>query len=597
MKAQSGSGKPSALKAWVRALELTTPIAKNPAVTLPVVIETLAERFGDALALADDNQRMSYRGLAERSRQYSRWGLRQGLESGDVICLMMANSAEYFATWVGLTRIGVIVALINTNLAGDALVHAIKCVGPRHVIVGAEFAETYTAIRTRIGAEVEAWMDGEAADGSRRIDQALEGEVGAVIEEAEYRRPTIADRALYIYTSGTTGLPKAAIVSHFQLMQWSYWFAGLMDTRASDRMLDCLPMYHSVGGVVAIGAVLVNGGSVVIRPKFSASRFWDEIAEWDCTLFQYIGELCRYLVNAPGNPRETGHRIRLGCGNGLRADVWEEFQRRFAIPQMLEFYASTEGNVSLYNCEGKPGAIGRVPGFLAHRSNVALVKFDYEAQAPWRSDEGLCARCAPSEIGEAIGKIFGDEGEEVSRFEGYADQEASEKKVLRNVFAAGDAWFRTGDLMRKDEQGYYYFADRVGDTFRWKGENVATLEVATKIAEYSGVLDAIVYGVDIPGNEGKAGMAAIVVSDGFDLAAFRQHLVTSLPEYARPLFLRICCAIATTATFKAKTQEMAREGYAPAIGDPVFFNDRSRQAFVKLDDELYGRLRAGEIRV
>ena len=286
------------------------------------------------------------------------------------------------------------------------------------------------------------------------------------------------DRALYIYTSGTTGLPKAANVSHFRLMQWSHWFAGMMDTRPNDRMYNCLPMYHSIGGVVAIGAPLVNGGSVVIRERFSASHFWDDVVEWNCTLFQYIGELCRYLVNSPPHPREAEHRLRLCCGNGLRPDVWEEFKRRFRIPQILEFYAATEGNFSLYNCEGKPGAIGRIPSFLAHRFPMALVKFDIETGEPIRNEEGFCIRCSANEVGEAIGKILDGGSSPGSRFEGYTDKEASDRKILRNVFMNGDAWFRTGDLMRRDENGYFYFVDRVGDTFRWKGENVSTTEVA-----------------------------------------------------------------------------------------------------------------------
>jgi fatty-acyl-CoA synthase len=296
-------------------------------------------------------------------------------------------------------------------------------------------------------------------------------------------------------------------------------------------------------------------------------------------------------------PREAQHRIRLCCGNGLRSDVWLEFKNRFRIPQILEFYASTEGNVSLYNCEGNPGAIGRIPSFLAHRSNLALVKFDVEAGAPMRDQEGYCLRCKPNEIGEAIGKIFEDGSNPTSRFEGYADQEASQRKVLRNVFVPGDVWFRTGDLMRKDDRGYFYFVDRVGDTFRWKGENVSTAEVGAKIATFCGVLEAIVYGVVIPGAEGRAGMVTVVVGNDFDLGAFREHLAENLPDYACPLFLRITDKIETTATFKSKTQQLAREGYNPvAIGDPVFFNDRLRRSFVKLDAELYERLRDGAIR-
>jgi fatty-acyl-CoA synthase len=590
--------KLSPLKAWVRALEMTEPIERNPTVTLPVVIDRLGEQFGNAIALIDEHEQMTYRDLSETSNRYARWSLGKGVAAGDVVCLLMSNCPRYLAIWLGITRMGAIVSLINTNLTGEALAHAINIVAPRHVIVGAEFSNAFAAIVPQLSSPVQTWIHGEGREDYKRIDLEVELESGRQLSDAECPPPRIADSALYIYTSGTTGLPKAAKVSNLRLMQWSYWFAGLMDTSSTDRMLNCLPMYHSVGGVVAIGAVLVKGGSIVIRPRFSASRFWDDIVEWDCTLFQYIGELCRYLVNAPSHPKEVQHHLRLCCGNGLRSDVWLAFQSRFRIPQILEFYASTEGNVSLYNCEGHPGAIGRIPSFLAHRSNLALVKFDIDEGHPIRDQRGFCVRCKPNEIGEAIGKIFEDGSLSTSRFEGYADPEASERKVLRNVFAAGDAWFRTGDLMRKDDRGYFYFVDRVGDTFRWKGENVSTTEVATKISSYPGVLEAIVYGVSISGTEGRAGMAAVVTGEDFDPGGFHRYLTKNVADYACPLFLRICEKIDTTATFKAKTQELARESFDPAkIKDPLFFNDRLRQAFIKLDTELYKNIQAGEVRV
>jgi fatty-acyl-CoA synthase len=245
-----------------------------------------------------------------------------------------------------------------------------------------------------------------------------------------------------------------------------------------------------------------------------------------------------------------------------------------------------------------PGAVGKVPSFLGHRSNLALVRFDVEAGEPLRNQKGFCLRCGPDEIGEAIGKMPESGSNLTGRFEGYADERASERKVLRNVFKVGDAWFRTGDLMRKDGKGYFYFVDRVGDTFRWKGENVSTAEVATKISAYSGVLEAIVYGVSIPGTEGRAGMAAVVAGKDFDLGVLYRHIAETMPDYARPLFLRICDRIETTATFKSKSQELAREGYNPDFaGGSVFFNDRARQAFVKLDGALYENLQAGEMRL
>lgn len=584
----------SALKAWVRALEKTEPIAANPGRTLPVLIDDLADAFGEAAALLTDTECVSYRDLAQKCRRYARWALRQGLARGDVVCLMMANCPDYMAIWLGLTRVGVTVALVNTNLVGEQLAHCIRIAAPGVIIVGEEYTEILAATLSVIAPQPRCWVHGGAASGFSRIDPAIQPLPCEPLQPAECPPPSIADRALYIYTSGTTGLPKAAHVSHFRLMQWSHWFAGMMDTRPTDRMYNCLPMYHSIGGIVATGAVLVNGGSVLIRPHFSAGHFWDDVAGGNCTLFQYIGELCRYLVNSPPHPRETDHRLRLCCGNGLRPDIWQSFQQRFHIPQILEFYAATEASFSLYNCEGMPGAIGRIPGFLAHRFPVALVELDRDTSEPLRNADGFCVRCPVGESGEAIGEISTGSG----RFEGYTDDNASEKKVLRNVFTVGDAWFRTGDLMRKDKRGFFYFVDRIGDTFRWKGENVSTTELAAAIAAAPGVAEAESYGVPVPGAEGRAGMAAITVAEDFDLAVFRRHLVERLPDYARPLFLRICGAIETTATFKPKKQQLAREAYDPDLtADPIYFDDRARGAFVILDAALYDRIQHGELRL
>jgi fatty-acyl-CoA synthase len=584
-------------KAWLRALELTAPIASHPHRILPTVIEELAEQFGEAPALLSDRECLTYRVLAERSNRYARWALDQRLAKSDAVCLFMPNRPEYMAIWLGVTRVGGVVSLLNTNLTGPSLAHCISLVAPKHIIVAAELVDPLTTALGDFPDGATIWAHATDHDHFPRIDRDIERYAGDRLSEAERPALSIEDRALYVYTSGTTGLPKAANVSHYRLMQWSLWFAGMMDTRSGDRMYNCLPMYHSVGGVVATGALLVGGGSVVIHDKFSARQFWNDVIRWDCTLFQYIGELCRYLLHTEPSPPETEHRLRMCCGNGLRPDVWNEFQRRFRIPKILEFYAATEGNVSLFNVEGKPGAIGRIPLFLAHRIPVELVKFDVEHEAPVRNDAGFCIRCAPNEVGEAIGKVLKDPSRLGSRFEGYTSREASEQKILRNAFEPGDAWFRTGDLMRKDEKGYFYFVDRIGDTFRWKGENVSTTEVSETIAGCPGVIDTVVYGVTIPGTDGRAGMAAVVVGENFDLSAFRQNL-ERLPEYARPLFLRIRGEVDTTATFKPRKQDLSREGYDPAvIRDAVYFNDPDRQAFVRLDAELCERVQTGRVRL
>jgi fatty-acyl-CoA synthase len=586
----------SAARAWLRALELTAPIVRTPDRVMSTVIEELAAQWGDAPALLSDRECLTYRALAWRVNQYARWALQAGVAKGDVVCLLMTNRPEYLAIWLGITSVGGVVSLLNTNLPGPSLAHCINVVLPKHIIVAAEFSDAAT-LPSLSGAPT-VWMHGGEDNSLRRIDMEIERISGEPLSKAERRSLTIEDRALYIYTSGTTGLPKAAKVSHARIMQWSHWFAGMMNAQPTDRMYNCLPMYHSVGGVLAPGAILVAGGSLVVREKFSAKQFWNDIGGWDCTIFQYIGELCRYLLHTPPSADESAHHLRMACGNGLAPEIWERFKERFSIPQILEFYAATEGGVSLFNVQGKRGAIGHIPAYLAHRFSPVLVAFDVESGEPVRNAQGFCIRCAANEAGEAIGKVVDDPSNIGSRFEGYTNPQASESKILRDVFEPGDTWVRTGDLMRKDEQGYFHFVDRIGDTFRWKGENVATSEVSEAICAFPGVKHANVYGVAIPATEGRAGMAAVVAEEPLDLAGFRKHLVSRLPAYARPLFLRIRDEVEVTGTFKYSKNDLVRQGYDPvACNDMLYFDNTESEAFTRLDKELYDRIQVGSIRL
>ncbi len=578
-------------RAWLKALETTARATRDPARTLARAAGDWAAAYGDAPAVLSDVEQLSFRALAERANLDSRWALAAGLAKGDVVALMMGARPEYFALWLGLTQVGVVVALLNVNLAGAALAHCVRVAGARAAIVAAPFAET--CADAFAGLPLEIWPHG-GADEARRVDLALPAFGGAPLDEGERRATTLADRALLIFTSGTSGLPKAAAISHHRVVAWGHWFAGLADMRADDRMYDCLPLCHSVGGVAALAAALVNGGSVVIADKFSASRFWSEVAHWDCTIFQYIGELCRYLVAAPPSAAEKAHRLRLACGNGLSADVWRPFAERFGVPQILEFYASTEGNLTLYNVEGKVGAIGRQPPFLAARDAIALARFDFDKEAPWRGPDGSSARCSVDEVGEALGRIGHEAGQ---RFEGYTEAAETERKVLRDVFAPGDAWMRTGDLMRRDREGFYYFVDRVGDTFRWKGENVATSEVAAALRRAAGVREAVVYGVAVANADGQAGMAALTIDGAPDLEA-KARAALALPRYARPLFLRITPALEATATFKPLKRALVAEGFDPArVADPLYVYDAEQEAYVALDAQRYAAIANGNARL
>lgn len=593
-EATQPGGRASAAKAWQRALELTAAIAAHPRRTLPALIEEGAARFGDAPALVSDEERLSYRALDARASQYARWALARGIGRGQAVGLLMANRPEYMAIWLGITRAGGTVALLNTQLRGESLAHCVRAGAPRHVIVGADLSQSLLAALEASGLDVEVWVHGEDAPGCRRIDLEIDRQAQGSLAPGDADAVTIDDRALLIYTSGTTGLPKAAYISHARLMQWTLWFAGMMETTPGDRMYNVLPMYHSVGGVLATGSVLAAGGCVVIRDGFSARRFWSDVVRWECTLFQYIGELCRYLLHSAPVPEERRHRLRMCCGNGLRADVWEQFAARFGIPRIFEFYAATEGNVSLFNVEGKPGAIGRIPGYLAHRFPVVLVRFDVQSGQPLRNAQGLCEPCAVNEAGEALGRIQSATSNIGARFEGYTSRDATEAKIVRDVFEPGDAWFRTGDLMRKDAAGYFYFVDRIGETFRWKGENVSAAEVAQALLAFPAVKDAVVYGVRVPGTEGRAGMAALVCGPDLDLADLHRHLEDCLPEYARPLFVRLCSAVPVTGTFKHATQALAEQAYDPrASADRVYF-DELRRRYIPVDQPLYDRIQVAD---
>jgi fatty-acyl-CoA synthase len=583
---------------WLRALELTRPIASNRNRIFPTVVDEVAALHGSKQALLSDRESLTYRELTDRANQYARWALKQGLAKGDVVCLLMNNRPEYLAIWLGITSTGAVVSLLNTHLAGPSLAHCIRVVSPKHIITAADCVDRVTAALPHLDSSPVTWVHGVGDTAHPRIDLELCHYSAEPLTPQERRETVIDDLALYIYTSGTTGLPKAARVTHARVMQWSHWFAGIMQAVPEDRMYNCLPMYHSVGGVQAPGAILVAGGTVVIREKFSASECWSDIRHWDCTLFQYIGELCRYLLHAPSSALETQHRIRLACGNGLAPEVWDAFKHRFSIPQILEFYAATEGNLSLFNVQGKRGSIGHVPGYLAHRFSPALVLLDIERGEPIRNEHGFCIPCATNQIGEALGKVVDDPASVGRRFDGYTSEEDSQKKVLRNVFEPGDIWIRSGDLMRKDEQGFFYFIDRVGDTFRRKGENVATSEVSAAICEFPGIRHANAYSVAVPGADSRIGMAALVADHSLDLVGFHQHLANRLPPYARPSFLRIRTGADLTGTFKYTNTELARQGYNPdIIADPLFFDLLESHAFVPLDRNLYDRIQTGQIRL
>ncbi len=587
-------------KGILRAVSRTKAVAQTPTSTVGDYLERWAATYADRPALIGQSESFTYRVLDARANRYARWALAQGFHKGDAICLMMPNRPEYVAIWMGFARVGVATALINTNLTGPSLAHCVAIVGAKAAIVETTLGPQFAGAREHIGADLAVFVHGEATGGEKRIDREVETFSEAPLAAHERPALTIDDSALFIFTSGTTGLPKAARITHSRVLRIMLGFAAAANAQRQDRMYNCLPMYHSNGGVIAIGVALSVGGSCYIRERFSASEFWSDAIQHDCTLFIYVGELCRYLLNTPPSPGDRAHRIRLCVGNGLRPDIFSAFKARFGIRDVLEFYAATEGNVAMFNFDSHPGAVGRLPGWAAKRFPVKAVAFDVDEGVEKRDVQGRCIECGVDEPGELLGEILDDPSKPAARFDGYADPAATRAKILHDVFKPGDSWFRTGDLLRRDARGYYYFVDRIGDTFRWKGENVSTTEVAETIAVFPGVLEAIVYGVAVPAHDGRAGMAALVVDNvaTFDLAGLRALIVERLPAYARPVFLRFRPKLDLTGTFKPKKTELVAQGYDPArADDPIFFDDRDQGVYSRVDADFVARVEAGAIQL
>ena len=577
-----------------RTLSRVKSIRPDSANLLCDDVEAAVAKWRERPALTFEGRTLTYGELDAMANRFANWGQTLNLRRGQTVALLMPNRLEYFIIWYGLSKIGVVTALINNQLSGLPLAHCLNISGASHVLLDDDTTPVFEAARPLLEKPLQQWVLGRVQGDQRDLTQALKSCSSLAPDRRIREDITARETAVLIFTSGTTGMPKAARINHMRAQLYMRGFAGSTGAVESDRIYVALPLYHATGGLCAMGAGLLNGGSIVLKRRFSASHFWPEVVAEGCTMFVYIGELCRYLVNQPPSEDETRHKIRLAFGNGLRPDIWPVVKQRFRIPDILEFYGATEGNVSLFNFDGKEGAVARVPKWLRSRFNVRVIQFDVEAEKPVRTASGFCIEAGANQVGECIGQI----GSEVrSQYTGYVDRAASEKKILRDVFKKGDAWFATGDLMRMDSEGYLYFVDRIGDTFRWKGENVSTNEVAERLQAAPGVLQANVYGVAVDGAEGRAGMAALVVDEGFSIAAFGAHAAQELPTYAQPLFVRILPAIETTGTFKVRKMDLVADGYDPGkVKGPLYFLD-PRRGYIRVTKAVYDKITGGLVKV
>lgn len=560
--------------------------------TVADLIEERALSERDKPFLIYEDQPLSYEAFNAAANRVARWAFSKGIEKGHVVTLMMENRPEFLIAWAGLAKLGATTALINTNLKGHALHFALSTSGGTFLIAGAESLEALLALRELeppLTWDTHIWSDPltpqtrELPKGFSDLDSELGRHPTANLDRG-IRSGLLAGKDLfYIYTSGTTGFPKATHFSHTRFFASGDVLATLSRYGSRDVIYNALPLYHGAGGAMVPSIVLQRGCTMVLKRKFSASQFWDDCRKYRVTGFQYVGEFCRYLYNQPEQDNDRENSVRCIHGAGLRPEVWEPFVKRFGISRVLEGYGSTEGNTALMNLDNKPGAVGRIPFKKFH--NGRLIRFDVETNDHVRDEVGRYVECGADEIGEFIGQIRESTDSGYDTFIGYTDKKETEKKILHDVFEKGDSWFKTGDLFTRDADYFFYFIDRVGDTYRWKSENVSTQEVAELLSIYPGIDFVNVYGVEVPGEEGRAGMAALVLSPGadFDGTEFYHFILNQLPEYAAPYFVRLCPEADVTGTFKLRKVDLQREGYdIDVVRDPIYMRKDQKKAYVRL---------------
>ncbi len=562
-------------------------------------VQANAERIGDRTAIIFEGQSVTWSEFNDQANRYANYLQGEGVQRGDTVSVMMENRIEFLALLVGLNKLGVTAGLINTNLRGRPLTHCVSVIESKKCVFGSEVGDALSEIKSELdldeGADYYVMPDGDNDAGCNWAKNLSTGAAQASGDNpADTASTTLGETALYIFTSGTTGLPKAAVLSNRRFLMGADMSAQAgLKCSEQDRLYICLPLYHATGLMIGVGAGFSSGASMFIRRRFSASNFLPEVREHGCSGFIYIGELCRYLSNTPAQPDDHNNPLRAMIGNGPRPDVWMDFKNRYKIKRITEFYGASEGNVSFANLMNKDCTVGMTS------AEVALVKYDVHNDEIVRDEDGRCMLVEDGEPGLLLGKIT-----ENTVFEGYTDPAATEKKVIRDALEPGDAWFNSGDLMRTVDVGFtlgyphYQFVDRVGDTFRWKSENVSTNEVGEIINGFDQVQFCNVYGVEVPGTDGRAGMAAVTLNEGvsaLDVEAFAAYARQELPAYAVPVFLRIQSDIDVTGTFKMVKGDLREQGYdVDSFDDPAYVMLNGTDSYQPLDSELVAKIKAGQ---
>jgi len=556
-------------------------------------IRQQAAAIPDRVALKFEEETLTYGAYDVAVNRLAAALRKAGARRGAVVAISAENSPLFLTALGAVAKLGAIGALVNTHVTGDGLTHVLRASG---ATLGVADAHATRALAGVAGTHAVRFLADVPLGTALPAGAVPLADVLGAAPEPDIPDVTGGDVFLYVYTSGTTGYPKPAIVRHLKFTMGGVALGPLLGIEPGETVYAPLPLYHGESLFVGFAPAFRTGGAFASRRKFSAQAFLDDVRRHEAVAFIYVGELCRYLLRLPPGPRDRDHRLRVAAGAGLRAAVWTAFQERFGIPRIIEMYGATEGNVALQNLDGRVGSVGKPHPML--EDHVRLVRVDPATRELVRDADGFCVACRPGEPGELLGLVASGGGS--MEYDGYTDREATERKVLRNAFAPGDAWFRSGDLLRRDADGYYYFLDRLGDTFRWKGENVATQEVADVLNGAPGVTEANVFGVPVPDADGRAGMAALVLADGttFDGAALWAHAARRLPGYARPAFLRIVPEMDVTGTLKQRKQALIDDGWDPArVTDPLFVRDDAVCAYVPLTRERAAAIRSGALRL
>ncbi|HUE35263.1 MAG TPA: long-chain-acyl-CoA synthetase FadD6 [Mycobacterium sp.] len=547
----------------------------NSKKSIGTVFQERAARYGDRVFLRFGDQQLTYRDANAAANRYAAVLAARGVGHGDVVAIMLRNSPNTVLAMLAAVKCGAVAGMLNYHQRGEVLAHSLGLLDAKVLVSETDLVSAVTD------------CDSSGTTETLTIEDLARFALSAPATNPASASAVLAkDTAFYIFTSGTTGFPKASVMTHRRWLAALAAFGGMgLRLKSSDTLYSCLPLYHNNALTVALSSAINSGATLALGKSFSASRFWDEVIANRATAFIYIGEICRYLLNQPPKPTDRAHKVRLIAGNGLRPEIWNEFTERFGIARVCEFYASSEGNTAFINIFNVPRTTGISPTPLAY------VEYDPDTGVPLRDGNGRVRKVAAGEPGLLISPV-----NRLQPFDGYTDKESTEKKLVRNAFREGDCWFNSGDVMSPQGMRHAAFVDRLGDTFRWKGENVATTQVEAALASEGSVEDCTVFGVEIPRTGGRAGMAAVKLRDGaeFDGKSLAGAVYGQLPVYALPLFVRLVDALEQTTTFKSRKVQLREQAYGPDVKDPLYVLAGRDEGYVPYYDEYPDEVAAGK---